>query len=78
MRCRCCYLRSQQGSNDEKLPLYQQAGSQQMEVTVPEGYAGGSQIQVQTPSGLMAVQVPQGLGPGQKFQMTDPPPVAGV
>ena len=58
---------NQQAGDGEKQPL-NQAG--ELEVTVPAGSAGGSQIQVQTPSGLVAVQVPQGLGPGQKFKMT--------
>ena len=74
----CLWRRSQQAAIDEKTQLLNQAKTQTMEVTVPEGAAGGQQIQVNTPAGLVAVQVPAGLGAGQKFQIVVGQPAAGV
>lgn len=62
-----CNMQSRPRKSDEKLPLYTQQQQQQIEVSVPDGFSGGMQLQVQTPAGLLNVQIPKGLGPGQKF-----------
>eukprot|EP00928_Gymnodinium_smaydae_P029159 TRINITY_DN22035_c0_g1_i2.p1 TRINITY_DN22035_c0_g1~~TRINITY_DN22035_c0_g1_i2.p1 ORF type:complete len:699 (-),score=74.54 TRINITY_DN22035_c0_g1_i2:400-2421(-) len=38
-------------------------------VTIPDGVAAGTLIQVQGPEGLIQVQVPQGMQPGQVFHV---------
>lgn len=51
-------------------------GRETMCITVPEGQAAGSTMQVATPRGLVAVEVPRGLQPGAEFTFTLPPPPA--
>eukprot|EP00308_Calcidiscus_leptoporus_P013194 CAMPEP_0119376398 /NCGR_PEP_ID=MMETSP1334-20130426/40054_1 /TAXON_ID=127549 /ORGANISM="Calcidiscus leptoporus, Strain RCC1130" /LENGTH=212 /DNA_ID=CAMNT_0007394957 /DNA_START=59 /DNA_END=697 /DNA_ORIENTATION=+ len=64
-------------------PVYAQpaAAYTTMSVVVPPGYAGGMNLQVQTPDGRpMAVRIPDGLFAGHSFQfnvpLSAPPPVA--
>ena len=50
-----------------------------MAATVPPGMAGGMQLRVQTPAGLMQVSIPTGLQAGMTFEMwvpsgSPPPP----
>ena len=41
-------------------------------VEVPEGMRGGQTCEVDTPSGVMAVQIPVGLQPGARFAVEAP------
>ena len=47
-----------------------------MQVTIPPGVFGGLTMQVNTPSGRMAVDVPMGMVPGQTFTFKVPGNVA--
>jgi len=44
-----------------------QPGMQQMQATVPPGYAPGQSFEIMTPSGMMQLVVPEGHMPGQTF-----------
>jgi hypothetical protein len=49
--------------------------SNHLSVTVPAGWTGGAQIQVQAPDGrLLVAQVPEGLSGGDQFLVQMPPP----